>query len=176
MNGGTISGTVERYQRSTVPNHRPTIGGRAAMADSQTTTQTKTCPSCGEAKPMSAFCGRKDRPGLARVCGQCRYRRERAAAIVRPSKRAAKLAGQLMRTRRYGERHPLKTRAHALVSYALRSGVLVRPSQCGVCARPDVRCVDGRTILHAHHEDYSQPLVVEWLCASCHIARHRRSA
>ena len=30
--------------------------------------------------------------------------------------------------------------------------------------------------LHGHHEDYSQPLEVVWLCAPCHGLRHRTGA
>jgi ribosomal protein S27AE len=51
----------------------------------------------------------------------------------------------------------------AIVVRAIRSGVLVR----GPCSR----CGAAKT--HAHHEDYSKPLDVVWLCARCHIQRHK---
>jgi hypothetical protein len=28
----------------------------------------------------------------------------------------------------------------------------------------------------AHHPDYTDPLTVEWLCNSCHLKEHRKSA
>lgn len=49
---------------------------------------------------------------------------------------------------------------------ALKDGVLVRPKQCSVC--PSTKNIEG------HHEDYSKPLEIIWLCKSCHHKRHRR--
>jgi hypothetical protein len=47
---------------------------------------------------------------------------------------------------------------------ALAGGKLVRPDRCGVCS---ILCVpDG------HHEDYSKPLEVDWMCHQCHIDFH----
>ena len=53
--------------------------------------------------------------------------------------------------------------ARAAVRRALRSGELVRES-CRFCGA--VHNID------AHHEDYSNPLEVWWLCRSCHKRRH----
>lgn len=44
---------------------------------------------------------------------------------------------------------------------ALHSGLIVRAKFCSACGVPSGE-------LHGHHRDYSQPLVVEWLCAPCH--------
>lgn len=71
-------------------------------------------------------------------------------------------------TRRFREKFPEKVAAHRAVQEAVRSGRLVRPSTCGACG---ASCQP-----HAHHEDYSQPLSVRWLCRSCHLAHHARSA
>lgn len=60
--------------------------------------------------------------------------------------------------------NPKKRRAHYRVQAAIRSGEIVRPElcqECGATCKPQ-----------AHHEDYSKPLDVEWLCAACHSARH----
>jgi hypothetical protein len=37
--------------------------------------------------------------------------------------------------------------------------------------QPCERC--GREDTHGHHEDYSKPLDVNWLCPPCHGERHR---
>ena len=63
-------------------------------------------------------------------------------------------------------KNPEKRSAHAQVSQALRAGVL-RKTPCVVCG--DVR-------VHGHHEDYTKPLDVIWLCSACHGRAHRRAA
>jgi hypothetical protein len=61
---------------------------------------------------------------------------------------------------------PLRFRAHWTVANALRSGELVR-SPCEVCGAAEV---DG------HHDDYSKPLDVRWLCRTHHCEHHTREA
>ena len=59
-------------------------------------------------------------------------------------------------------------RAHHAVAKALRKGRLTR-EPCEVCGA--VHGVDG-AVLHAHHEDYSKPLDVVWLCRRHHRRLH----
>jgi hypothetical protein len=47
---------------------------------------------------------------------------------------------------------------------ALALGIIRRPGQCSECA--NTRGIQG------HHKRYSQPLIVTWLCRSCHAKRH----
>jgi hypothetical protein len=65
--------------------------------------------------------------------------------------------------KRQKERHPKKVKARKKLRRAVNSGrVLKEPCQhCGATEN-----------LEAHHEDYSKPLEVTWLCKSCHIKRH----
>jgi hypothetical protein len=49
---------------------------------------------------------------------------------------------------------------HNAVQAAIRRGDLVRPGQCDDCGAGGP--VEG------HHDDYSKPLAVRWLCTSCH--------
>lgn len=58
--------------------------------------------------------------------------------------------------------NPEKVRAHWKVKDALKRGILER--------RPCERC--GSKTSQAHHEDYSKPLDVMWLCRGCHSQRH----
>ncbi len=44
---------------------------------------------------------------------------------------------------------------------------LDRPDICSDCGAVDV-------VIHGHHEDYSKPLEVIWLCVSCHMKLHER--
>lgn len=77
------------------------------------------------------------------------------------------------RPRRAGE--PEKTRARAVVNHALVRGELHR-KPCEVCGIPDQRGIDGRSLIQAHHDDYSKPLEVRWLCSTCHGIEHRKVA
>ena len=56
-----------------------------------------------------------------------------------------------------------KVRAHRLVGRALKNGLLLKES-CSKCGT--IRSV-------AHHEDYSKPLEIIWLCQRCHVIHHR---
>lgn len=62
-------------------------------------------------------------------------------------------------------RNPQKTAAHQAVRRAIKAGKLVCPKVCEDCP--------SLGPLHAHHDDYSQPLAVRWLCVPCHGAAHR---
>jgi len=66
------------------------------------------------------------------------------------------------RKQRYCVAHPEKHAAHQAVKKAIRAGTLVR--------RPCEVCGESRT--HGHHDDYSQPLSVRWLCVRHHEEAH----
>lgn len=63
--------------------------------------------------------------------------------------------------------NPDRYRAHLAVQRALTGGALVKqPCEvCGVTEGRDVR-------IDAHHDDYSRPLDVRWLCRQHHIRLH----
>lgn len=63
-------------------------------------------------------------------------------------------------------KHPRRYRAHLDVQRALRHGELVK-EPCAVC---------GCDKVDAHHEDYSRPLAVQWLCRKHHARLHAREA
>lgn len=58
-------------------------------------------------------------------------------------------------------------KVHAAVETALSQGRLKRPEVCESC-----NTIDKNSVLHGHHDDYSKPLDVRWLCRSCHIKHH----
>lgn len=65
--------------------------------------------------------------------------------------------------RRYKLNNPEKTRVRRLVYKAVKSGRLKR-LPCGIC---------GNTKSEAHHADYTQPFLIEWLCRKHHMELHR---
>ena len=67
-------------------------------------------------------------------------------------------------TRRYRAENPRKYAAHCAVGSALRTGKLIKLDKCEQCMS-DLH-VEG------HHDDYSKPLEVRWLCSRCHSIWH----
>lgn len=63
------------------------------------------------------------------------------------------------------KRNPLKYKAHTIVSEAVKWGKLTKPKVCENCKK--------LIKIYAHHEDYNFPLLVIWLCDSCHKEIHK---
>jgi hypothetical protein len=70
------------------------------------------------------------------------------------------------RTKAWVADHKTERAAHKIVERALAKGTLVKPYFCEACGVKPKR-LDG------HHDDYSKPLEVRWLCRGCHIAVHK---
>jgi hypothetical protein len=64
----------------------------------------------------------------------------------------------------YRQRHPQRAGAQGKVHYAVRTGKLTK-LPCEMCGNPKSE---------AHHDDYSKPLDVRWLCKLCHEAFHHQ--
>ena len=134
----------------------------------------KTCTVCRKLKPAQDFQVRRVSPhGRTSACRDClherdarRYEREREARLARqkayrttPKGRAAHRRA----SREWIEKNLVKRAAHILVGNAIKSGALVRQS-CEVCG-------SGRA--QAHHDDYTKPLEVRWLCRKHHLEHHK---
>lgn len=135
---------------------------------------TKLCRHCKVEKDATEFNARKtgSRDGLMSWCRACHIQRSREhfaadknrqRALIRrwsrtPRGRAASIASTL----RWQAKNRVKVRAQDKVKYEIRCGRMVR-KPCEVCG--DIRS-------HAHHEDYSKPLDVNWLCPKHHADRH----
>lgn len=96
---------------------------------------------------------------------RCEPCRAANAAQCRAWMNGAGKAATLARARAYRKNRPEAQRAWKAVGAAIRAGELRAPARCA-CGR------DAR--VHAHHDDYSRPLDVLWLCAVCHKARHQK--
>lgn len=144
----------------------------------------KLCRTCWKVKDHSMFGIRAASPdGLSAKCRSCQsaYDKARAMSPHRVAARAAYAAtdagiaaiskakkkynrGEKKKqaTARWQQENSVKRAAHIIVGSSLKSGVLTKA--------PCVSC--GSEKSQAHHEDYSKPLLVVWLCAKCHRARH----
>lgn len=119
----------------------------------------KKCSTCGVEKPLRSF-GRRGN-SLRGVCNGCRAAQNRRGGYarkyqaLRPERHRSAVA-------RYHARKPEEHRAKTAVRRALKKGTLAR-MPCEVCGEP-------RT--EAHHDDYSKPLEVRWLCKTHHEQVH----
>lgn len=102
---------------------------------------------------------------------RARYLRSREQVIARTRAREIENPWGVLKSRASAwSKNPTRKNVYRLVHAALTAGFLVRPSSCSDCGKPDSRCKDGRSALHAHHPEPSRPLMVEWLCVKCHAA------
>ena len=159
----------------------------------------KTCTKCGEMKSLDSFYLHK-RDGVVSCCKTCArrgkkiYRQSHKTEIAESSRAYSQthkrerseyyqshkvetaVAGKAYSQteggkkkrreakRKYRLDFPAKEKAHGTVSNAIRDRRLEAPSDCESCFNE--RDLDG------HHEDYSKPLEVDWLCRECHTKRH----
>lgn len=112
------------------------------------------------------------------LCGECRVCKQRVVSREWYRKNAGRgrESARLSRERRadavraydrergYREYDVEKARARRAVNHAVAAGRLERQS-CERC---------GTTNAEAHHDDYTKPLDVRWLCRPHHMELHRR--
>lgn len=86
--------------------------------------------------------------------------------LARAAKDPHFLARKRETTRRYAAKPEsrVKIRARNKIKHLCSVGKIKR-GDCEGCGAPNA---------HAHHEDYSKPLDVRWLCSTCHGLEHRR--
>lgn len=101
---------------------------------------------------------------------RCAYANFKATGKFKADKNPNWLGGVSNDNMRYRnrqkERDPEKDDARRRVRLAVRAGKLIR-LPCEVC---------GETKSEGHHDDYSKPLDVRWLCRAHHVEHHKRIA
>lgn len=121
-----------------------------------------TCVKCGEVKDFVEFSPRKDSAtGFNRQCRKCR--------IYLPIKKEDRTEEQNEKIRQvWRNRHYKKANrdtARRALRNAVKNGKIDKPSVCEKCG--------SKGLMHGHHEDYTKPLDVKWLCESCHLEIHK---
>lgn len=142
-------------------------------------TTTKRCFKCGEVKPLTEFYQHPEMAdghlGKCKTCAKndssVRYRKKVGDTEFVEKERKR---GREKYHRLYGfgrnwtspEGAPnIKNNASTKLNYAVRSGRIIKPTRCGDCGKEHSR-------IHGHHEDYTKPLAVHWVCPLCHRKRH----
>lgn len=94
-----------------------------------------------------------------------KQQRERLLALNRAYRKTA--AGKISQARsdiRAQLKFPEKRRARRIIEWEIKKGT-VQKQPCEKCGLLNN--------VHAHHEDYSKPLEVVWLCVKHHQERHK---
>lgn len=151
----------------------------------------KECFKCLQTKPLSQFyrhkrmadgrlgkckdCTKKDvnkhrAENLERLRAYDRRRSSLPKRIKDRKQRAERVKRDPHLRKRHNEmkqrwiaRNTIKRAAHIMTREALRIGQLNK-QPCEVC---------GKRKAEAHHDDYSQPLSVRWLCHKHHMEHHK---
>ena len=120
------------------------------------TETTKICTKCNKGGEGVRFYRKRTTPsGLSYTCTVC----DRARDELWKSKNRTRY-NEIRYA--YMKRFPERQKARDAVKRALVRGELVKKS-CEVC---------GEIKSQAHHEDYTKPLEVIWLCTTHHAKKH----
>lgn len=148
----------------------------------------KTCFKCGVEKlPSEFYVHPQMGDGRLGKCKECAKRdvrenrarrreyynefdRQRASDPKRVKARAVYVATvrgravMFMSRAKWEQANPHKKRCTTIVGNAIRDGRLKKKpcEKCGATGR-----------VHAHHDDYSKPLSVRWLCSKHHSEHHK---
>lgn len=164
-------------------NNREPVTRKVLLMNSDSTS-SKTCTKCFVLKPLDSFfrdrrCKKDGRHPWCKQCFTAGVKARRTKEQMRlwarntrlrdPEKARAKgrkwikihRAECAESLRVYRGKYPERNTANQTVTYAVKKGVLRKPKVCEECG--------GTGRIEAHHSDYSQPLLVQWLCKSCHI-------
>jgi len=138
--------------------------------------ETKKCNKCGEIKPIKEFRKAKTCKGnMSTYCRKCLslctaktpshqpearriYERER-------QKRPGHKEKALKLTLSWRKRNPEAVACWTIFKKAIKEKRIIRVKKCVECGS-DIQ-------VEAHHEDYSKPLEVLWLCRKCHYHKHK---
>ena len=138
---------------------------------------TKKCRSCNLVKEDSGFSKeQRNSDGLDSWCKKCRANkareyRKKNKKKVNTRKREWRRSRQDIESKQQAERRrksPDKFKARDVINGLIRSGKLKRQTSCSDCG---CKCKP-----EAHHDDYSKPLEVRWLCKQCHTSKHSEVA
>lgn len=149
--------------------------------------KSKTCFKCNEHKPLKDFYVHPQMgDGHLNKCKECtkrdtaerseklskvpewvlleRMRHRLKSAMARLEGAATRLtpAQKAEVTEKYRSKYPEKRAAHYAVAKAIRAEILKK--------QPCEKC--GAVKVQAHHDDYSKPLEVRWLCVPHHNEHH----
>jgi hypothetical protein len=154
-------------------------------------TKFKECFKCKITKPLGDFYAHKAMlDGYVNKCKECNkqdvtnnrnkkidyYRDYDKLRANNPDRVAARMCYAKTETgketarkakRNYELNYPYKKMAVTAIGNAIKNKKIIRPTNCQVC--------DKQGKIHAHHDDYTKPYDVRWLCIKCHVHWHKHN-
>jgi hypothetical protein len=134
--------------------------------------RTKRCTKCeSEWHHHMFYKDSSKRDGLDSWCKRCRKEYRHSDSGKRANAKARKKYHESdkyketvkQQTIRHRKKHPEKYKARTILNHALRDGLIEKqPCHC------------GESEVEAHHDNYSRPLDVDWLCVKHHKELHRK--
>ena len=123
--------------------------------------------ACKECLKIKERAYREKYPELKRIQDQIYHEKLRAkfSGLDLPYHHVRMSERSLMGFDRYAEKK-MQCLAANLLNYALRINIIQKPDKCSMCGKKDN--------IQAHHNDYSKPLQVAWVCVKCHAKFHSR--
>ncbi len=137
----------------------------------------KKCGKCKKTKPLSSFFKKSNsvdgHQGYCKQCSReyrCKHYEEQPEYYKNYAKNWRRKNKDrdnfLRRKRRRLGKERQKNLAVTRSQQAEKQGLIVRPLFCEECGL--------KKKLYRHHEDYSKPLEIDWLCKKCHLALHKK--
>lgn len=133
--------------------------------------ETKICGRCKAEKPVSEFY-RNTQSGYGAECKPCHrvsnreyYKTEHGRRYKREYVKRPEVRKRINEKKAQYRQRPdvrIKNMARWYTNHEIRAGRLKR-EPCALCGKPQAE---------AHHEDYSQPILIVWLCPDCHSNIH----
>lgn len=129
----------------------------------------KQCKECQEIKEIKDFYRHpQSKDGTTNKCKECTRNRvkENRKEKIEYYREFDKKRGNRLKEgyiKYYRQKYPNKYKAQTLVGNAIRDKKLYK--------KPCETCGSTQSI-HAHHDDYLEPLNVRWLCAAHHRQWH----
>jgi len=137
----------------------------------------KECYRCKKMKTMDDFYTHKAMgDGYLGKCKKCcRFEASNNYSVnrdyfraydIRRNKDPERIKSRRLQSRIYYLKNPERTLVHRITSNGIRDGKIIR-KPCQVC---------GKKKSQAHHDDYSRPLSITWLCFKHHreIKHHQK--
>lgn len=151
----------------------------------------KVCRECKQEKPLTEFYKHaKMADGHLNKCIECvkarvsKHREENLERAREYDRKRGSLPHRIQARKEYAQtevgrqaiknaatnyrkRHPLRYAAHVVTRNAVRDGKLIPATSCEVC--------NSTEKIEGHHDDYTKPLDLRWLCERCHKEWHRHN-